>query len=88
MCVHPNATGPTVEKQTTRCEDWEPGELTTSAHCGSHRVVKRFIRRKCARCIREREQEMLAVYAQVQRNANSAKPREKKDGQVKDNAAS
>jgi hypothetical protein len=88
MCVHPNASGPTVDKQITHCENWEPGELTTHAHCGSHRVVKRMARRKCAKCIAEREQELPAVYAQVPRNGGAAKLREKMGGQVEEEVAS
>jgi hypothetical protein len=85
MCVHPDASGPTVDKQTAQCEAWEPGP---SQHCGSHRKMKRMVRGKCAKCVAERDQEVLAVYAQIQRKGGAAKTGEKKGGQGKDRAGS
>jgi len=85
MYVHPNASGPTVDKQTTHCEAWEPGP---SEHCDSHRKMKRMVRRKCAKCVAERDQEVLAVYAQVQHDKGAVKPGDKNGGQGKDKAAS
>lgn len=87
MCFHPNAKGPTVEKQTTHCERWVPGETTTRAHCGSHRVVKKMVRRKRAKCIAERDQEVVAAYTQITLDGGAAKPGEKMGGQGKDKAA-
>lgn len=45
ICIHPNAAGPTVSKQTKPCKQWDGG-----AHCGSIRTVRKPVRKKCANC--------------------------------------